>query len=148
YGLQALAEGKHLFVEKPVAPSYAEAVQMAGAAQRAGCIAVGGHNRRFQSAMGLLRQKRKRWQLAEAVFHKAEQGRPVPFGASDWLWANGIHALDALLFLMGGTPSHLSAAAQDQCFSAVMRWPDGAQAIFACDNQAGARAEEYRLHAP
>src|SRR5262245_7843141 len=47
YGLSALQRGKHLFVEKPIAPSYTAALQLAEAAQDRQLVAVGGHNRRF-----------------------------------------------------------------------------------------------------
>src|SRR6267154_1145730 len=46
YGLAALQNGKHLFVEKPIAPSYAQAYNLAEAARIRGLVAVGGHNRR------------------------------------------------------------------------------------------------------
>ena len=48
YGLDALRNGKHLFVEKPIAPTFAQACEMAEAAKAHSCIAVGGHNRRFR----------------------------------------------------------------------------------------------------
>lgn len=155
YGLVALRNGKHLFVEKPIAPSFAEAQQLARAAQAAGLIAAGGHNRRFYRAFTELRARagKTRWSFAEAVFHKPEYGRPPPFGARTWLGANGIHALDVLVFMMGGLPDHLASstsgtAAEPSRFSALMRWRDGAQGLFLCDNEAGARREDYAFHAP
>ena len=156
YGLDALAHGKHLFVEKPVAPTYAQAVQLARAAQAQDLIAVGGHNRRFYPSLAAARARAGRagWRFAEAVFHKPEAGRAPPFGARTWLGANGVHALDALIFLMGGLPEHLTAQAspcgraEPTAFSALMRWPGGAQGVFLCDNAAGARLERYALHAP
>jgi phosphoglycerate dehydrogenase-like enzyme/predicted dehydrogenase len=149
-GLAALDRGKHLFVEKPIAPSYAQACELAEAARSRGLIAVGGHNRRFFRSLAEARKRAGRagWRYAEAVFHKPEAGRPPPFGASSWLTANGIHALDALLFAMGGPPAELTAAADDETFSALMRWPDGAQGVFLSDNAAGERREAYAFHAP
>jgi phosphoglycerate dehydrogenase-like enzyme len=88
----------------------------------------------------------------EVVFHKPEHGKPPLFGARSWLSANGIHALDALVFAMDGLPSHLTAIAGDagssapSNFSAVMSWPNGAQGVFLCNNNAGARREEYVFH--
>ena len=151
YGLKALAAGKHLFVEKPIAPSFAQAREMAQAAQARGLVAVGGHNRRFFSSLVAARAHAGKagWRSAEAVFHKSEFGKPVPFGARSWLSANGIHALDALIFMMGGLPEHLAAEVDGaHLFSALMRWPDGAQGVFLCNNNAGARREEYIFHAP
>ena len=154
YGLQALRNGKHLFVEKPIAPSYAQACELAQAAEAHGLIAAGGHNRRFHPSLieARTRAGKAGWRYAEAAFHKPEFGRPPPFGARTWLSANGVHALDALVFVMGGLPDQvlsLAGAAADltpSTFSALMRWPDGAQGVFRCDNRAGGRREEYVFH--
>ncbi|MES2326058.1 MAG: NAD(P)-dependent oxidoreductase [Pseudomonadota bacterium] len=154
-GLAALNAGKHLFVEKPIAPSYAEAIELANAAEARHLIAVGGHNRRFLAAFERIRASAASsgWTFAEAAFHKPEFGRPPLFGAATWLSANGIHALDALLFMMGGLPEWVSAQATGtsaipSIFSATMRWPTGAQAVLLCNNEAGTRREEYSFHVP
>ena len=155
YGLAALRNGKHLFVEKPVAPSFLQAQEMAHVAAAGGLIAVGGHNRRFYPSLLRVRAAAGTagWRYAEAVFHKPEAGKSPPFGARTWLSANGIHALDALLYLMGGLPERVTAmaappgAAQANTFAALLAWRDGRQGIFLCDNAAGARREEYVFHA-
>jgi predicted dehydrogenase len=151
YGMLALRNGKHLFVEKPVAPTYAQARELAQVARAQGLIAAGGLNRRFSKSLGAARARAGAagWRFAEAVFHKPEFRKSPSFGARTWLGANGIHGLDALLFMMGGLPEHLTAqagetaAAQPSAFSAVMRWRDGAQGVFLCNNNAGSRREEY-----
>jgi phosphoglycerate dehydrogenase-like enzyme/predicted dehydrogenase len=155
YGLEALAQGKHLFVEKPIAPSHREACALAQAARDVGRIAVGGHNRRFYRAFSEFRKHAGAagWQSSEAVFHKPARGMPPPFGARTWLSANGIHALDALIFMMGGLPGHLASMAhgspeRPESFSALMRWADGRTASFLSENRAGARREEYVFHSP
>jgi phosphoglycerate dehydrogenase-like enzyme/predicted dehydrogenase len=156
YGLAALRNGKHLFVEKPIAPSYAEAHNMARTARAQGLVAVGGLNRRFHKSLAAVRLRAGRtgWRFAEAVFHKPEFGKPPLFGARSWLGANGIHGLDALVFMMGGLPEHLTAmageagAAERSVFSALMRWRDGSQGVFLCNNNAGVRREEYAFHGP
>jgi len=154
YGLTALRKGKHLFVEKPIAPSYAEADNMARVARADGLVAVGGLNRRFHKSLAAVRERAGKtgWRFAEAVFHKPAFGKPPLFGSRTWLGANGIHGLDALLFMMGGLPEFLSAVAGEAgaehpaAFSALMRWPDGGQAVFLCNNNAGSRREEYVFH--
>jgi phosphoglycerate dehydrogenase-like enzyme/predicted dehydrogenase len=156
YGMLALRNGKHLFVEKPVAPTYAQARELAQVARAQGLIAAGGLNRRFSKSLGAARARAGAagWRFAEAVFHKPEFRKSPSFGARTWLGANGIHGLDALLFMMGGLPEHLTAqagetaAAQPSAFSAVMRWRDGAQGVFLCNNNAGSRREEYVFHGP
>jgi phosphoglycerate dehydrogenase-like enzyme/predicted dehydrogenase len=151
YGLRALRAGKHLFVEKPIAPSFVEACELAELAQCMGLVAVGGHNRRFFPALAEARACAgiAGWHSAEVTFHKRELGNPPPFGARSWLSANGIHALDALVFMMGGLPDQLTGHAQGvHGFSALMRWANGASAVFLCDNRAGARREHYLFHTP
>ncbi|WP_049974385.1 NAD(P)-dependent oxidoreductase [Azospirillum sp. B4] len=149
YGIRALSRGKHLFVEKPVAPSPAQALHMAGLARAQGLVAVGGHNRRFHLGLraAQARAGRAGWRSAEAVFHKPLPGQPPAFGADSWLSANGIHALDALVWMMGGLPEHLAAYASGQVFTAAMRWPGNRQGAFLCNNTAGSRREEYAFHA-
>jgi phosphoglycerate dehydrogenase-like enzyme len=54
--------------------------------------------------------------------------------------------------MMGGLPEQLTAFAGDpgtavaSVFSALMRWRNGAQGVFLCNNSAGARREEYVFH--
>jgi len=154
YGLAALTAGKHLFVEKPVAPSYLQALEIAQTAQERALIAVGGLNRRFFKSLAAVRERAggSRWRFAETIFHKAEFQKPPAFGARTWLTANGIHALDALVYMMGGLPQELTSFAGERstptpsAFSAVMRWQDGAQGVFLCNNNAGSRREEYVFH--
>src|SRR5258708_2618408 len=152
----ALRKGKHLFIEKPLAPSYAQARELAELANAQRLIAAGGLNRRFSKSLTAVRARAGEagWRFAEAVFHKPEFRNPPSFGARTWLGANGIHGLDALLFMMGGLPELLTAhfgetaEAQPGAFSALMRWRDGAQGVFLCNNNAGSRREEYVFHAP
>ena len=155
YGMLALQSGKHLFVEKPIAPSFVQAVTLADTARRRRLIAVGGLNRRFFKSLIAVREHAGKagWRFAEAVFHKAEFGNAPPFGAGTWLGANGIHTLDALLYVMGGVPervtsltNELGGAAAPSAFSAIMRWQNGAQGVFLCNNNAGSRREEYVFH--
>ena len=138
YGMTALRNGKRLFVEKPIAPTYSDARNMGQAALDRGSVAVGGLNRRFFKSLAAVRARAGKtgWRLAEAVFHKPEFRKPPLFGARTWLGANGIHAFDALIFMMGAMSDHLTAltagsgAAQPSAFSALMRWRDGSQAVF------------------
>lgn len=155
YGMLALKSGKHLFVEKPVAPSFAQAVALAETAKSRGLVAVGGLNRRFFKSLSLVRERggKAGWRFAEAIFHKPEFGHAPPFGADTWLGANGIHALDALLWVMGGLPEHMTSLTGESAgvtapsaFAAIMRWRDGAQGVFLCNNNAGSRREEYAFH--
>jgi phosphoglycerate dehydrogenase-like enzyme/predicted dehydrogenase len=156
YGRTALENGKHLFVEKPIAPSYQEAMQLVELARTRRLIAVGGLNRRFFKSLQVARTAAAQtgWRMATVTFHKAEYGKHPSFGARTWLSANGIHALDAMLYMMGGVPDEITSMAANgsagapSVFTAAMRWSDGAQGTFLCNNSAGARREEYVFHGP
>lgn len=52
---RALAAGKHLFIEKPIAPTVAEADELIALAVRHGCKIQVGHIERFNQAMRALR---------------------------------------------------------------------------------------------
>ena len=64
YGILALRNGKHLFVEKPVAPGYAQARELAEVAGARGLIAVGGLNRRFSKSLAAVRERAGNRRLA------------------------------------------------------------------------------------
>lgn len=153
-GMAALHNRKHLFVEKPLAPSHLQAREMAQVARTEGRVAVVGHNRRYYKSMAQIRERvgRVRCRFGEAVFHKPQFDTDPPYGARTWLTANGIHALDALIFIMGSLPEQLRAQSGDagarhrSVFSAIMSWDDGAQAAFLCNNNSGSRREEYSFH--
>ncbi|HEY7958920.1 MAG TPA: NAD(P)-dependent oxidoreductase [Sphingomicrobium sp.] len=154
-GLAALKAGKHLFVEKPIAPSHSEALELADVANARGLIAAGGHNRRFLAGFKRIQAGAgcAAWSFAEAIFHKPEFGRSPPFGAATWLTGNGIHALDALLFMMGSPPEWVTANVggghrSPAVFTAMMRWPNDSHAVLLCNNEGGGRREEYAFHAP
>ncbi|MBB2173108.1 NAD(P)-dependent oxidoreductase [Gluconacetobacter asukensis] len=148
-GMAALERGKHLFAEKPIAPNYAAACRLAEMAQARGLVACGGHNRRFYRSMGEVRRLggKAGWHSLEAVFHKPSHAVAPPFGASSWLTANGIHALDALLFINGSLPDHIATSVRPNAYAALLQWPDGARGSFLCDNNAGERREAYAFHA-
>ena len=133
-----------------MAPTWSDAQELADLAQTAGLIAVGGHNRRFYQSFDAVRLRAGKggFRHVEAAFHKPEFGRPPPFGARTWLGANGIHALDALIFMMGSLPEHMTSFGRDGIFSALLHWADGAQGVFVCNNNAGERLERYVFHAP
>src|SRR5580698_5982304 len=57
HALTALRNGKHVFVEKPIAPSYAMARDMAASARELGLVAAGGHNRRFYRSLNAVRAR-------------------------------------------------------------------------------------------
>src|SRR5258705_9643795 len=80
YGLLALERGKHLFVEKPIAPSFAPVRTLAVTAAERDLIAVGGHNPRFFPSLAAAQAKGGStcWRYIPAGLTKTEILRPAP----------------------------------------------------------------------
>ncbi len=114
--LAALQAGKHVWVEKPIAPSLAECDNMISAAEQAGRVLAGVFQNRY----------RPEYQRAKALMRSGELGRLV-LAKADCLWWRGrnyyevwwrgtwekecggvtinhaVHHIDLLLWLVGET---------------------------------------------
>lgn len=110
--LDAIAAGKHILMEKPLARTTAEATQMVTAAKEAGVILGIVFNRRARSDMQLLRQKMVKGELGEIYHAKAYWWRRAGIpGLGSWFTSKeaagggplidlGVHVLDMVLWLM------------------------------------------------
>jgi predicted dehydrogenase len=108
--LEVLKQGRHLFVEKPLALTTTQARMLAYVADQNGCLTMVGFQRRFIPAITALRRRveeRGPIDFAEVAFLKstADLTRPSGFyeGAIDPLTSDGIHAVDNLRWLCGGS---------------------------------------------
>jgi predicted dehydrogenase len=121
--IAAAQAGKHIYVEKPLAPAFADCLAMHRAAEQAGVHLLPGHLMRFalpitaaadHLATGALGRPRvgrsgmrKRWMEGNR--------RPwhlTPETGGGMLLTAGIHALDRLMFLMGSDVSAVSATSE------------------------------------
>lgn len=157
YGKSTLLSGKHLFLEKPPAYDFASLLELSDIASAHNLIAVAGFNRRFAKNINQVRdeiRKSSRISTLEASFHKPALGVVPPYGASSWLHANSIHAIDTLCYLVGESPVEMSSYANatdgeiPENFSALLRWKNGVHAIIVSNNTAGSRMERYITHCP
>ncbi|MBI4489403.1 MAG: Gfo/Idh/MocA family oxidoreductase [Deltaproteobacteria bacterium] len=97
--MDAAAAHKHIFAEKPMAESSAEAIQMADSIRTAGIQFQIGFNKRFYYG----------YRQAKKLVQRGELGRLSGINARFWfqpgrrdaLLHNGIHFFDLVLFLMG-----------------------------------------------
>lgn len=112
--LEALASGKHVVVEKPVAMSLVEADQMIEAAERAGRVLSVVHHNRFNTASQLLKRAVDEGRLGRLIWGSASVKwyRPQEYyDGSGWrgtlsmdggvLLNQAIHHVDLLLWYMG-----------------------------------------------
>lgn len=153
YGLLALKQGKHIFVEKPPARTLKQVIEMSDLAKSMNLVAVAGLNRRFQKNILHIKQSiaPEAVRTAEAFFHKANSGVEAPFGMRSWLGVSAIHSIDVLCFLMRGKPSEIHVMGNGgegevaENFSALIKWGDR-HAVFSSNNSSGARKERYAFH--
>jgi predicted dehydrogenase len=106
--LAALAAGKHVICEKPLAPSAADAERMLAAAEGAGVKHLTGFNYRFMPAVRLARELILEGEIGDvhqARFRYSQEWRtdpaaelPTPAGALSII---GCHAVDQARFLLG-----------------------------------------------
>lgn len=120
--LAALAAGKAVLCEKPLAMNAEETGRMRAAAQDAGVLALVDHELRFLPARRRMREMIRGGEIgrvlrAKALFRsdsRASEDRPWNWwsdagAGGGTLGAIGSHAVDALLWLTGARVSHVSA---------------------------------------
>ena len=111
--LEALALGRHVLCEKPLAMTSAEAAEMASAARRHGRVLKCGFNHRHHPAVAALQQHVAAGRIGRPVFGRAVYGfggRPGIAGewrsdprraAGGQLMEQGIHAVDLFRWIAG-----------------------------------------------
>lgn len=159
--LDCLAAGSHVLMEKPPGVSVAETQQMVDAAARAGKWAMVGLQRRFTAVVQEAQRRvaeRGPVTVAVAEFHKdfitsgAHRRRP----ATSTLLDDLIHVVDLCRYLCGGrvdeTPEvhvlhgQFGDAVWPICYSALVRFASGAQAVIAGNRSSGGRVLRVELH--
>lgn len=152
----ALAHGKHVFCEKPLAAEPAEAVEMARRAAEAGVVTQVGFNYRHAPAVSFVKQ----------LLDKGELGRPLQFRASylgdGSFWADpnrwrarrstggtgtiadvGSHIIDASEYLMGEITRVVALVrAKDPDVGAAW-YPEAARHVGGHLDEAGVWLAEY-----
>jgi len=110
--LEAIAAGKHLLVEKPIATTLADARAMVEAARRAGVVLQVGHNERFDPQYQELQRLVAAGELGEVFCARADHNQNLRLPAGHWLRSaarsgggaligSGIHRVDLLRWLLG-----------------------------------------------
>jgi len=110
----AAAAGKHVFVEKPLCLTRADAEAATAATQAAGVVMALGHNRRFMPPMIRLKQMIDTGELGQVLHvegHFSSDGA-LNYGSDHWrashtespaggMTGMGIHTVDAFINLLG-----------------------------------------------
>jgi predicted dehydrogenase len=108
---QALEAGRHVFVEKPMATSLADALSLERTAHRNKCLVMAGHLLKFHGGVTALRQIVAQGQLGHIEFALS---RRIGWRNSDrcgpW-WSLAPHDLSVLRGALGAEPEQIAAAA-------------------------------------
>jgi UDP-N-acetylglucosamine 3-dehydrogenase len=80
--LAALENGKHVFVEKPMATKVEDAQKMLEAARKTGLILMPGHVCRFETKYATVKERLATGQLGQIVAMSARQNRPKGLAAT------------------------------------------------------------------
>jgi len=159
--VRAAAAGKHIFVEKPLSLSVADARRALAAARAAGIVLGVGFNRRFHPSMGLLRSALRDGRLGVPVTISAEQTalHGLSLAADAWradpdespvgaMTAIGVHLVDGMIDLMGPIQSVFAAVARraaphaDDTTDILLRFANGASGHIFCSTAA---TPNYRM---
>jgi UDP-N-acetylglucosamine 3-dehydrogenase len=101
--LDALAAGKHVFVEKPIATALEDGLRMAAAARQAGLKLMVGHIERFNPSVGKLAELIAEGRIGRVFRAHATRVGPLPVRIQDTGVAIDLatHDLDLMQFVLG-----------------------------------------------
>lgn len=110
---EALAAGKHVFVEKPLALRGEEAEELADRAERAGRILMVGHLLLYQPAVGWMKDYLISGDLGELwSLYQERLNLGTVRMVENALWSLGVHDVAVLLHLVGERPTDVQAVGQ------------------------------------
>jgi predicted dehydrogenase len=153
--IDCLLSGKHVFTEKPPADTLSAVRRMAEAAQRSGYLSMTGYNRRFCPAIRLARQKVEAAgpiTLVSGEYHKPQLHRPPAWGATSWLIADVVHAIDTVRWLGGPVASVAALAKRDfddpwvNRAAALVDFASGVTGTITSSYASGSRVERFEIH--
>jgi len=105
FALRAIADGKHVFVEKPLALSSADGAHVVDEAATAGLVLMTGHILCFHNAFTALRDRVAAGDLGEVRYLQSHRLGFGKFHARfDALWDLAPHDLSMIMTLAGGEP--------------------------------------------
>lgn len=136
--IDALRSGKHVFLEKPMAPTAADCDQILAAAERASGNFMVGHICRFDPRVALAKQAIDEGRLGQIVSLHARRNLSKTIGrmvldSISALMGDGIHDGDLMLWFTQAKP--ISVYAQE-IHPGQNQYPDGGWAMARLDNGA------------
>jgi predicted dehydrogenase len=123
--MEALAAGKHILVEKPLAASVAQATEIAQTADRLGRVAMVGHTFQYNPAVHAVRDVIARGDLGRVYYISATR---VNLGLLqpdiNVMWDLAPHDISIFMHILGAEPTQVSASGgvyiqREQCIHEV-----------------------------
>jgi predicted dehydrogenase len=106
----ALAAGKHVLVEKPLATSLADARRLVDEATASGVLVMAGHTFLYSPAVQLISERLKSGDLGEPVYvHSSRVNLGIHRSDSSVLWDLGPHDVSILIEWLSQPPVRVSA---------------------------------------
>lgn len=116
----ALAAGKHVFVEKPMALTVAEAERLVAAAEAGGRVLMVGHLLQYHPAFLALRELVRRGDLGRLQYvysHRLNLGKVRR--EENILWSFAPHDISMILSLVGSEPDEVTAVGANYLHKAI-----------------------------
>jgi len=135
--LAALENGKHVFVEKPMATLIADAEKMRAASRKAGLILMPGHILRFETKYATVKEQITSGRIGQVVSIYARRSRPkcqgVFYRRTPLVLETAIHDIDMMLWYAGakvksvrGYNASLEDGTATDLTWAILRFENGA----------------------
>jgi predicted dehydrogenase len=118
--LAALQAGKHVFIEKPLAASSAEALELVRVAERRGLLLMPGHTFLYSPPVNMIRDLIQSGELGDIYFISMSRVN-LGLHQSDVsvAWDLGPHDFSILRYWLEETPSHVAAMSRSCVFPAI-----------------------------
>jgi predicted dehydrogenase len=132
---KAIAAGKHLLVEKPLAETSEDAAELERAAAEAGVLLFTDHTFLYTGPVETMRDLRESGELGEIYYAESSRVNLGLFQQSNVIWDLAPHDVSILNYVLGELPEAISAHAKscinpgvwDVAFL-LMRYPSGSTA--------------------
>jgi len=136
--IDALGSGKHVLLEKPMAPTVEDCDQIVEAARRSEGLFMVGHICRFDPRVAMAKEAIDQGRIGRIISMHARRNLSKTIGRTvldsiSALMGDGIHDADLMLWFSGARP--VSVYAQ-QLHPGSNKYPDGGWAMMRLDNDA------------
>lgn len=122
HAISALAAGKHVYVEKPMAGSVSEARRMIAAAEASGVRLMVGHNFLYHAAVREIKRRIDAGQLGEIYYIYSSRLNQF-LRDSNVVWTLGPHDISIIDYWLGELPSRVSARGAIHAYP-QLGWPE------------------------